>query len=415
MIRRMIALFLLLSVLSFPALAENPPFTLYVATDMHVIAPELTDMGASFTHTYENGDGKIMRYAEEILQAFADEVIASAPDALILTGDLTFEGAKLSHEHLASVLSSIEESGVPVYVLPGNHDLESRVAARYHDNTYTLVDSLTPQEFAAIYDDFGYGEAIARDTSSLSYAAQLAPGLRLLMIDVNTSAAPGMLTDEALAFAAGQLLAARDAGDRVITATHQSVLSHNDLFNAGLFGSGFMIGGAENLLPLLEAENVLVNLSGHMHIQHSAKSEGGLTEIATSSLVVSPCQYGVLTLDTDQAFYRAQAVDVGAWAAKKGLTDPDLLDFAEYARRFFSLVCSKAEENLAADVPDRPWLIAAYEDLHAAYFAGRLDTLDLDKERFAPWLEYAGLFTYMYLNSILEEPFIDHTHIALPY
>ncbi len=408
--------FLFVLLLPMMAGAQDDPVTLYIATDMHIIAPQLTDMGASFTYTYENGDGKLMRYADEIMRAFIDEVIAAQPDGLILSGDITFEGAKLSHEYLASLLMQVEEAGVPVYVLPGNHDIGSRVAAQYHDNTYTLVDSVTPDEFAAIHAAFGYDDALARDPASLSYAAQLAPGLRLLMLDTNTPSAPNALRDETLEFAARQLLLAQIDGERVITVTHQSLLSHNDLFNAGLMGAGFMFEGAETLLALLEGTDVIANLSGHMHIQHIKASDDGLTEIATSSLVVSPCQYGVLTLCGGTADYHTQAVDVSSWAQKKGLDDPDLLDFAAYARSFFSLVCSKADANLPPDIEDREWLVAAYEDLHAAYFSGRLDTMTgLDRERFAPWLENAGLFTYMYLNSILEEEFIDHTRLIFPY
>jgi len=414
--RILTCVFLLFALLApMAAFAQGDPVTLFIASDMHMIAPELTDMGASFTYAYETGDGKIMRYADEIMRAFLGEVIAAKPDGLILSGDITFEGAKLSHEYLSSLLKQVEAAGVAVYVLPGNHDIQSKVAAQYHDNSYTLVSSVTPDEFAEIHAAYGYADAIARDEFSLSYAAQFAPGLRLIMIDTNTPTAPSALRESTLEFIAQQLLAAQMAGDRVITVTHQSLLSHNDLFNAGLMGAGFMFGGAERLLPLLEETDVIANLSGHMHIQHTKQSENGLTDIATSSLIVSPCQYGVMELDGSMAQYRTQVVDVSNWAKKQGLSDPDLLDFDAYARRFFSEVCSKADASLAADVDDREWLIAAYEELHAAYFAGRLDTVELNEERFSPWLQKAGLFTYMYLQSILEEDFVDHTNVTIPY
>ena len=164
---------------------------------------------------------------------------------------------------------------------------------------------------------------------------------------------------------------------------------------------------------MMEAADTVVNLSGHMHIQHIEQSEGGLIDIATSSLVVSPCQYGILTLDGGTAQYRTKAVNVGKWAQKKGLDDPNLLDFQTYAADFFTKTASNA--SLPADLPDRQWLMDAYHDLHGAYFAGRLDTIDLDRERFDPWLQKAGLFTYMYLQSILDEPFVDQTTLTFSY
>lgn len=405
---------LLLWLCAVPAAAQD--VTLFITSDTHIIAPQLTDMGESFTQMYENGDGKLMRYAQEITQAFAQEVIDAAPQGLIVSGDITFEGARLSHEHAASLFARIEAAGIPVYVLPGNHDLENPVAAQYHEDSYTLVDSVTAEEFAEIYADFGYSEALARDASSLSYSAQLAPGLRLLMIDTNTPAAKNVLTDETLEFIAREILLAQIYGERVITVTHQNLLSHNDLFNAGLMGEPFMFSGADVLLSLLEGTDVIAHLSGHMHIQHIERSEEGFADISTSSLLVYPCQYGVMTLDGSTAQYRTQRVDVSQWAQKKGLDDPDLLHFDSYALAFFSQVCSTADDHLAKDLPDRQWLVDTYEALHAAYFSGQLHTMtSLDRERFSPWLEHAGLFTYMYLSSILEEEFVDHTRITLPY
>lgn len=41
---------------------EMPEATLIVATDLHYIAPELTDHGAYFTRVIEQSDGKVMQY-----------------------------------------------------------------------------------------------------------------------------------------------------------------------------------------------------------------------------------------------------------------------------------------------------------------------------------------------------------------
>ena len=43
-------------------------------------------------------------------------------DGLILSGDLTFNGEKKSHEELAEKFKKVEKSGAPVMVIPGNHD-----------------------------------------------------------------------------------------------------------------------------------------------------------------------------------------------------------------------------------------------------------------------------------------------------
>ena len=75
--------------------------TAIVATDIHYLARSLTDGGSSFRYMVEHGDGKVVTYIEQIVDAFLEEVIAQKPDMLILSGDLTLDGEKKSHEELA--------------------------------------------------------------------------------------------------------------------------------------------------------------------------------------------------------------------------------------------------------------------------------------------------------------------------
>ena len=53
------------------------------------------------------------------------------PDALILSGDLTQNGEKVNHEELAKKLRLLESQGVPVVVIPGNHDINHPSAASF--------------------------------------------------------------------------------------------------------------------------------------------------------------------------------------------------------------------------------------------------------------------------------------------
>ena len=137
-------LFLCLSLLLVPVLALcEPRAVLFTATDLHYIAPTLTDNGALFTDLIERGDGKAMAYSDALIEAFVAQVIAEKPDALILSGDLTFNGARESHEALSLRLARVRDAGIPVFVLPGNHDLNSSSAARFEGDGYTRVDGVT--------------------------------------------------------------------------------------------------------------------------------------------------------------------------------------------------------------------------------------------------------------------------------
>ena len=121
---------------------------------------------------------------------------------------------------------------------------------------------------------------------------------------------------------------AQQDGVKVIAASHQNLYAHSSLLY-----QGFMIANASMLESRYEEYGVAVNLSGRIHMQHII--EGIVPEIATSSLTVSPCQYGVITLEDGFAQYRTEMVDVSAWAQKHRKTDPNLLDFAAYAKDFF--------------------------------------------------------------------------------
>ena len=203
--RMLISLLALMAVLAPAALAQEG-HTFVIATDLHYISPALTDHGAYFTRVLENGDGKVTAYIDELTDAFLGEVIARRPDGLILSGDLTFNGARESHEALSLRLARIRDAGIPVFVLPGNHDLNSSSAARFEGDGYTRVDGVTAGEFAVLYHAFGFDGALSRDADSLSYVAALSDDLRLLMLDVNTSAAPNAVLQGTLSWARRQLM-----------------------------------------------------------------------------------------------------------------------------------------------------------------------------------------------------------------
>jgi len=102
-----------------------------IATDMHYLARELTDFQSSFTNRVEHEDGKVMQYVWEITDAFIHEVKKEKPDLVILSGDLTYNGEWESHIEFAEKLEEIEEAGIPVIVIPGNHDINNRYAVRF--------------------------------------------------------------------------------------------------------------------------------------------------------------------------------------------------------------------------------------------------------------------------------------------
>lgn len=385
--------------------ASSSGFRAVIASDLHYIAPELTDGGPGYQQTLKNGDSKFMPYVEEITDAFLDEVLLDPPDVVLLTGDLTFNGAEISHRRLAGKLQKLEDAGIPVLVLPGNHDVYNENAARYRGGSFERVPFADSESFAEIYRDFGPGEALSADSDSLSYVWQLNEQVWIMMLDENTAHDFCGLSDRSFQWIEAQLQKAREEGRFVLVAGHQNVFQHS------IFRGGYVIQGAQRLQELLRRYGVPLCLSGHLHTQH-VLSEDGLTEIATSALCSYPCQYAVLTAEDGRLRYGTRRLDLAAWAERNGRPDAVFQDFAGAAGAYMDAHFTPAGMAPLVDDPVL-WaeMLAYLQALNRAYFSGDLReiaALDPDGRLAGLWAEENGM-TAWYLRSVLDEEGNDHT------
>ena len=353
------------------------PVTILVATDPHFLAPGLTDGEEAFLNVVTHADGKYMQRIGEITDALFDRAAAERPAALILSGDLTFNGERESHEAFAAKCAALEAKGVPVLVLPGNHDLNRPDAARFEGDQITPAENITAADFRRIYAAFGYDEALSEDAHSLSYVCHLCPGLRLLFVDCNAGAGNDTIPDETFAWIEAELQSAAEAGERVIAVSHQTVLQHN-----ARFVDGFAITNQERLLRLYREYHVALNLSGHMHIQH-IRQESGLTELVTGALSVQPCSYGVLTL-TERG---------GDYVSRSAVS----AELQSEATAFFR--DNAFHQGMAAGDADMAKYLA---DLNTAYFSGRMDLAERNDDLLRRWRE-TDAFTVSYIESLLAD------------
>ena len=385
--------------------ASSSGFRAVIASDLHYIAPELTDGGPGYQQILKNGDSKFMPYVEEITDAFLDEVLADPPDVVLLTGDLTFNGAEISHRRLAGKLQRLEDAGIPVLVLPGNHDVYNENAALYRGGSFERVPFADSESFAGIYRDFGPGEALSADSDSLSYVWQLNEQVWIMMLDENTAHDFCGLSDRSFQWIEAQLQKAREEGRFVLVAGHQNVFQHS------IFRGGYVIQEAQRLQELLRRYGVPLCLSGHLHTQH-VQSEDGLTEIATSALCSYPCQYAVLTAEDGRLRYGTRRLDLAAWAERNGRPDAVFQDFAGAAGTYMDAHFTPAGMAPLVDDPVL-WaeMLAYLQALNRAYFSGDLReiaALDPDGRLAGLWAEENGM-TAWYLRSVLDEEGNDHT------
>ncbi len=372
---------------------------LLFATDLHYLAPSLTDHGAIFSLVMANSDGKMTEYCEEITDAFLAEAAELRPDALILTGDLSFNGEKESHLALAQKLRAVEEQGVPVLVLPGNHDLYRTCYALIGDEG-SKTDTVSAGEFSEIYADFGFREALSRDADSLSYTAQVSETTRVLMLDANTPHDFCSLSEQTLGWLAVQLTAAEQAGQRVIVACHQNLFQHS------MFRAGYVLECTEALQCLLREHGAPLFVSGHMHIQPIV-TEDGLTEIAASPLTMGDCRFGLLELSGGGARYEARSVP----------GRPPEENFESFAACGRERLSNRTRVQARQQLSDRGFSGGELEEmtdyacaLNTGYFTGDLSGLSaLDPEgRLQEKWETSGTFFASYFASIRDE--IGHNY-----
>lgn len=372
------------------AVETTPDTSFMTATDLHYLSPSLMENLDLVKEAAEEGDGKTIIYGSQLTDAMIETVIHNHPDAFILTGDLTLNGEKTSHEELAEKLDEINDAGIPVLVIPGNHDLNNKHAIAYTNDGVQSVDSVTNDEFVQIYHNDGYDDALSRDSDSLSYVYRLDSGVRCLMIDVNGSSILGAVSDTTLTWIEQQLKKAKKAGEPVLAFSHQNFLVHMDLFT-----DGFRIANGDKLLDLFQAYGVKAGFSGHMHCQHIA-SRNGFTEAVTSAISILESHIASISIKNGTLSYQTESVDVDAWAKKHLVTDENLLHYSQYARDFF-MKAIYAKSTGSAELDD---YIA---NLNAAFFTGSVDTIQDEPELDDQIAHMDDTMMAVYLQSVLKE------------
>lgn len=391
-------------------LPKESEIKLMWATDIHYLSPSLLHKDSSLHDALESGDGKMSHYSKEITEAFVSEVIKKQPDFVILSGDLTFNGEKASHKDMVHLLEPIKEAGIPVLILPGNHDINQPDAYEFTAEGPEFTETLTEKQFWKMYSPFGATNAVSKDPNSLSYTYQMAEDVQFIFLDTSmyekeNVAEDGRLKEATVTWLEGQLKKARETDMRVYTVSHHNLLTHNPRLV-----SGYVIENSEEVVALLENYNVKANFSGHMHAQHiSQNKNNGITDIAQNAMTVNPCYFGEITITSKHAIsYEAKQVDLASWAKEKEISDQNLLHFHTYSNDFMNQ-CTNIQTygNLVSydmSMEDRAKMSKVAQTLNNDYFAGLPTKITKESSAYRLWLTHCedNFFT-KYLTLILEE------------
>lgn len=295
-------------------LTARPQERLLVLTDPHLLSPALVvNPGQPYTDAL-NSNNKMFDLGDPIMRAMVDTILAINPTAVLITGDLSKDGERRSHQDMAAYLAQLRQAGIGVYVIPGNHDVNSNEAKGYYGAITRPLASPSSSEFASIYADMGYNQAIERDNNSLSYLVEPVQGLWLIAIDDNMTVQRD--ADRSIN-ACGITLSTRNwifqkadqgraLGKQVIAMMHHQLVQHFDDQDR-LVGDA-AVSDAENLRQQFLDHGIKLVMTGHMHIGNitthfnEARTDS-LVEITTGSPLTYPCQFRLIDVAPDRGTF----------------------------------------------------------------------------------------------------------------
>lgn len=305
---------ILATLFALDATARMDRDRIVVISDIHLLSPELVTPGSAIDRA-DAGETKMMAQSDAIMSSITDSIIALEPSLVLLTGDLTNNGERLSHERVAAYLDRMAAHGIQSLVIPGNHDCNNPYAKRFDGDTTTPVATVTREEFAQIYHDYGYGNNSKRDPASLSYCCEPVKDLVIIGIDSNMDELNlltnrgdsvdsyhngGLVKPETLQWVIQQATEAHDQGKLVIAMMHHHLVQHFDQEDRLL--ANYIVKDHNSIAGQLMQAGVHTIFTGHLHVtdvatQHHEDLNDSIVEIATGSAICYPFAIRTATLD----------------------------------------------------------------------------------------------------------------------
>lgn len=407
--------------------------TIWVITDIHHFSPILFDHGSKFEEMQASAGGLDLRYGLERLNALVRQVEQETPTVLLVTGDLTLNGELQSMLELAEAFEKIETAGTQVFVVPGNHDISNPWASSFKGADTIRVAQTLPDDFRQLFANYGYSQAISKDSASLSYMAELSNQWQLFMLDSNVySNTSGLYAPKSHGRLANKTLNWLDKELNIHQASDKHalvVVHHNSLVHFPSLNQGYTLDNATNLQALLEKFKLPITLSGHIHAQHIAQEtlsdDFTLTDIATGAFGLYPNRIGVITLSKQSIHYHASELDMASWVQQTQQTDPNLLNYNTYSQNLLTASSRLvAEHEIIAHHAYSPQeaeaVIELFSQMNQATFSGDLNSqwptlIKAHEELISNLSNYGNEFFNAYLQDIINLQEEEHQTIDITW
>lgn len=316
-------------------LTQDKKTSFWVISDTHLIADSLHDHGQAFSQMQKTSQGKDLYYQETALSAFVRMAQKKKPAAIIVTGDVTFNGERVSAEKFAEIFKPLEET--QLLVLPGNHDIYDGWAREFRGKKQYYAGQISPRMWRNIFKT-SYKNAVSVDDKSLAYSVQLNPNYLLILADSNdygkeeattAPATAGFLGREQRRWIKAQLQYASENNLQVIFCMHHNLYAHNPAVN-----KGYVVDDYRELRKLLAQYNVKLVFSGHIHAQNIMLPQDPCpaTEVVTASFCSNDQDYGVVKVSPKEVSYTCYHFKMKDYLTDKEKQNWTLTHFHDYLK-----------------------------------------------------------------------------------
>jgi len=255
--------------------------------------------GEYATDNYIYNSARDIKNVPFLLDSVFNDYLKNNIQVLLISGDITKDGEKQSHIDFVKKLKPLQDKGIRVFVVPGNHDID-RNSKRFTGNKVFDTETITAGQFAEIYDSCGYGDALQRDPASLSYLASLNDNTWLLSIDVargNAYRKEGLpsesLSEETETWILNILREAKQKQIQVIGIMHWGLVEHLP-YQSKLFPK-YLIYDWQRLANLFADNGMKIMFTGHFHSNDisafSSDAGNSIYDIETGPLCCYPFTY----------------------------------------------------------------------------------------------------------------------------
>ena len=303
----LLAVSILVSAFVIGVSADDDTVRFAVASDLHYNVPqeELEATNDDPVFWYANRRAAMDNESGLIIDEFLRQAAEADYDFVLISGDMADNGRIVPEEHQAvsaKLKAFEEETGIPVYLVPGNHDY----GRGENDNKI--------EDMFSYYGEFGYNEAFDKRTGDFSYVTDLPGGkYRLIALDSNDpskSTEDGMTTEK-VNWVVNHAKKAVAEGKYPILMMHHNLLDHLPMQR--ILSRNFIIRNHTATANKFANAGIKLVFTGHEHCSdvsvHTSPKGNKIYDFATTALSMYPLSYRDFTMTEEEITYTDRTIE----------------------------------------------------------------------------------------------------------